>query len=132
MATSLATLAAGTVVSVSRGFYCHVGLLTEPTFAQERQVISLNPGDPHHQVIEESLSAFARGKPVSIVPMATTLPSWAILARARSGQHPQYAWTAFNCEHFARFALGRKLESPQLAACTFAALAIGFAALRLR
>lgn len=132
MTASFATLSPGTVVSVSRGLYRHVGLLTEPTFVQERQVISLNPGAPHHQVIEESLSAFARGNPVSIVPMAMTLPSWAILGRARSGQHPQYDWAVFNCEHFARFALGHKLESPQLALWTFAALAIGFAALRTR
>lgn len=130
MTASLATLPAGTLVSVSRGLYRHVGLLTETTFAQERHVISLNPGALHHQVIEESLSAFARGNPVRVVPMTTTLPSWAILARARSGQHPQYAWAAFNCEHFARFALGHKLESPQLAIWTFAALAIGFATLR--
>jgi hypothetical protein len=130
MTASLAHLPAGTLVSVSRGFYRHVGLLTEPTFAQERQVISLNPGAPRHQVIEESLSAFARGNPVRVVPMATTLPGWAILARARSGQHPQYAWAAFNCEHFARFALGHKLESPQLALWMCAVFAIGLSTLR--
>lgn len=130
MIANLTTLPAGTLVSVSRGLYRHVGLLTELTFAQERQVISLNPGAPRHQVIEESLSAFARGNPVRVVTMSTTLPSWTVLARARSGKHPQYAWATFNCEHFARFALGHKLDSPQLALWMFAAFAISLATLR--
>lgn len=130
MTASFATLPAGTMVSVSRGLYRHIGLLTEPIFGQERQVISLNPGAPCHQVIEESLTAFARGKVVQVTTMATALPSWAILARARSGQHPQYGWATFNCEHFARFALGIELESPQLALWTFGAFLVGLATLR--
>ncbi|XHS79310.1 hypothetical protein ACFJGW_04875 [Burkholderiaceae bacterium UC74_6] len=122
-------LPAGTLVSVSRAPYRHVGLLTEPAYGRERQVISLNPGQPGHQVLEEPLSIFARGKPVRVVQMRSTA-DWAVLARARSGQHPAYDWLAFNCEHFVRFAAGQPIESPQLAIWTLAALALSLVALR--
>lgn len=124
------SLPAGTLVSVSRGLYRHVGLLTEPTGGWERQVISLNPGQFGYQVVEEPLSTFARGKPVRAEPTRTALPDWAVLARARSGQHPAYDWLGFNCEHFARFALGQPIESPQLKFWTVATLVLGVAARR--
>lgn len=129
MTASLTTLPAGTVVAVSRGLYRHVGLLAEATENQERNVISLNPGSPCRQLIEEPISMFARGKSVQVVPIAPALPSWSILARARSGKHPQYSWAAFNCEHFVRFALGHKLESPQLAMWAIIGLVVGFSSL---
>lgn len=123
-------LPVGTLVSVSRGLYRHVGLLTEPIHGWERQVISLNPGPAGQQVIEEPLSVFGRGQAVRAVPMKSALPGWAVLSRARSGQHPAYDWLAFNCEHFARFAAGQPIESPQLRFWSFAAIAIGVVALR--
>jgi len=126
MAASLSTLPAGTVVAVSRGLYKHVGLLTEPVVNQERHVISLNPGGPRRQVIEEPISVFARGQSVQVVPMDSALPNWSVLARARSRQHPHYSWVTFNCEHFVRFALGHKLESPQLAIWAIIGLVAAF------
>lgn len=108
------TLPVGTVVSTSRGLYRHVGLLTEIRSSGERQVISLNPGPLGHQVVEEPLSAFAKGSRVLVEPRLPTVPGWEILARARSGQHPRYSWASFNCEHFASFALGKVARSPQL------------------
>lgn len=112
--TAIHDLPPGTVVSVSRGLYNHVGLLTESVFGQERHVISLNPGWPGVQVIEEPLSHFSRGKPVNALPSRTSTPAWVTLSRARSGQHPPYSWVSFNCEHFVNFALGAQIRSPQL------------------
>lgn len=103
----------GTVVSVSRGLYRHVGLLSEVRPGSPRTVLSLNPAFPR-QVREEPLHAFARGMPVNIEDLGGILPSSEVLRRARSGLHPTYSWTAFNCEHFVRFAHGLAQESPQL------------------
>jgi hypothetical protein len=130
MDTTLNSLPAGTPVSVSRGLYRHVGLLTEPTYGKERQVISLNPGKFGAQVLEESMSSFARNNAIHLVSTRSTLSSWAILARARSGQHPAYDWLTFNCEHFARFALGQPTESPQLRFWTVTTLVLGILSLR--
>lgn len=122
--SNLHLLPAGTVVTTSRGLYSHVGILTEPTFGAERRVISLNPGPLGSQVLEEPLSAFARGKPVKALPSKTALQPRAILARARSGQHPTYSWVTFNCEHFVNFALGVPVRSPQIAFWGLAAMAL--------
>jgi hypothetical protein len=112
--TAIHHLPPGTVVSVFRGLYSHIGILTESVYGQERHVISLNPGWPGAQVIEEPLSQFSRGKPVSALPSRTSSPAWVTLSRARSGQHPPYSWVNFNCEHFVNFALGTPIRSPQL------------------
>lgn len=106
----------GTVVSAGRGFYRHVGLLTEVIPGYPQRVISLNPGLHGYQVIEEDLAQFARGQDVTVVPLLGGLPGEEVLRRARSGLHQPYAWTLFNCEHFVRFAHALPLESPQLKA----------------
>jgi hypothetical protein len=62
----------GTVVSVWRGFYHHVGLLAEALPGFERQVISLNPGLPGTQLREEAVSEFARGKEARASPAVGT------------------------------------------------------------
>ena len=107
----LLAIAAGTVVSGDRGLYRHVGILTEPVPGRERHVLSLNPGT---QLIEEPLSVFGRGQPVVLQPPFSSLDRSIVLSRARSGQHPWYSWTEFNCEHFLCFAFGVPLHSPQL------------------
>lgn len=104
----------GTVVSAGRGLYRHVGLLTEVVPGRPRRVISLNPGPHGRQVIEEDLAQFAQGQDVTVIPPWGELPGEEVLRRARSGLHKPYAWTLFNCEHFARFAHALPLESPQL------------------
>lgn len=126
MSHMIALAAPGTVISVGRGAYRHVGLLTEPIPGHARRVLSLNPGLLGHQVVEEDLTAFARGQKVNLDPVWGSLPGTEVLRRARSGFHPPYSWTQFNCEHFARFAHGLPLESPQLKAW---ALVGGLAAL---
>lgn len=115
---------AGTVVRTPRGLYSHVGILTPPILGRERTVISLNPGLPGRQVLEETLTAFCRGNGFRLEQAGGEL-NWAIvLQRARSGQHPPYAWLTFNCEHFVRFAHGLLPESPQLKVfATLAAIA---------
>ncbi len=122
--TDIHLLPAGTVVTTSRGLYGHVGILTEPTYGTERRVISLNPGPLGNQVLEESLSTFSRGKPIKALPTKTAAPSWVVLSRARSGQHPPYAWMTFNCEHYVNFALGTPIRSPQIAFWSLAAMAL--------
>jgi hypothetical protein len=105
---------AATVVSVGRGLYRHVGLLTEPVPGSERRVLSLNPGAPSEQLREETLSEFGRGQPVTLLPPWSDLPAWMVLARARDSVLPLYSWAEFNCEHFVCHAFGVPLESPQL------------------
>lgn len=107
----LPRLAAGAVVAADRGLYTHVGILTEPLPGMERRVISLNPAK---QVVEEPLTVFARGQPLRIQGALSSMHPSVVLARARSGQHPRYSWTEFNCEHFLCFAFGVPLQSPQL------------------
>jgi len=122
--SDLQHLPAGTVVTTSRGLYSHVGLLTEETFGVERWVISLNPGPLGSQVREEPLSTFSQGKRVVALPSNFKPAPWAVLARARSGQHPPYSWVNFNCEHFASFARGVPIKSPQIAFWGLAAAAL--------
>lgn len=105
---------AGTVVGTSRGVYSHVGILTQAIPGFERTVISLNPGKPGLQVLEQTVSAFCAGAPISLEKMDGPLQWTSVLLRARSGQHPPYSWLTFNCEHFVRFAHGVLPQSPQV------------------
>ena len=105
---------AGTVVRISRGVYSHVGMLTQAVSGFERTVISLNPGKPGFQVLEQTVSAFCQGAPISLEKMDGPLHWTSVLHRARSGQHPPYSWPTFNCEHFVCFAHGVLPESPQV------------------
>ncbi len=114
---------AGTVVSVDRGLYRHVGILAEPHPGRERRVISLNP---EAQLAEEPLSLFCRRQQPAWHPPLSAASAREVLSQARSGNHPAYSWTNFNCEHFVCFAFGVPLDSPQVR--RFAALA-AFAAL---
>ena len=104
----------GVIASVDRGLYSHVGILAEPVPGQPRTVVSLNPGAPSTQLREETLPEFGRARVVNLLPPLSALSASFVLGRARSGQHPQYSWTEFNCEHFLCFAFGVPLESPQL------------------
>lgn len=122
--SALQHLSAGTIVTTPRGLYSHIGILTEEVFDSERWVISLNPGLPGSQVREEPLSVFSQGKPVFARPGQAPTAPWAVLARARSGRHPSYSWVTFNCEHFANFALGTPIKSPQIAFWGLAATAL--------
>ncbi|WP_124543216.1 hypothetical protein [Piscinibacter terrae] len=112
----LESLPPATVISVNRGAYRHVGLLTELCPGQARKVISLNPGLAGSQLVEEFVSTFARNQEVTVEGLSGTLPWWQVLARARSGAHPAYSWTQFNCEHFVRFAHQLPAASPQVRA----------------
>ena len=106
-----------------RGLYRHFGILTESQLGRERHVISLNP---EAQLAEELLSLFCRGQQPEWHPPLSAVSAREVLSRARSGNHPAYAWTNFNCEHFLCFAFDVPLDSPQVR--RFAALA-AFAAL---
>ncbi len=110
----LPSVPAATVVSVNRGLYEHVGLLTEGVPGQERRVLSLNPGAPGEQLREQPLSAFAMGQPVKLHAPWSPLPAPVVLARARGSTLPLYSWTEFNCEHFLCHAFGITQQSPQL------------------
>lgn len=113
----------GTIVSVDRGLYRHFGILAEPLPGREQRVISLNP---EAQLAEEPLSLFCRGQQLVGHPPLSAASASEVLARARSGNHPAYSWTNFNCEHFICFAFAAPLDSPQvrrfLALAAFAAL----------
>lgn len=115
MSIILANMPPGTIISVERGLYRHFGVLAELVAGRERQVLSFNPGPVGRQVVEESLSAFCRAEVPRIEPPFSQVAPSVVLARARSGQHPDYSWMFFNCEHFVRFAHGLRPESPQAA-----------------
>jgi hypothetical protein len=118
-------LSAGTIVEVQRGLYWHVGILSEPRPWGERTVISMSPGPVGSQVREEPFSVFAPSLVVRVRTVEAGLPGWGVLARARSGRHPSYSWTAFNCEHFVNFAHGLPQKSPQVAAWGALAMLVG-------
>lgn len=109
---NLEPLLPGTVVESDRGLYRHVGLVTERHVKGERSVLSFSADAGG--LLEEPLSAFARGGQIAVKGFPGELSPSAVMARARSAINTKYSWLSFNCEHFVRFAHGLKLKSPQI------------------
>ena len=106
------TLQAGTVIRVNCGLYDHVALLSDWPVNGERGVLSFSA--QHRGLVEESISAFSAGSPVTVDGYFGSTPPAAVMQRARLKHDQDYLWTEFNCEHFVRYAHGVPIESPQL------------------
>lgn len=65
-------------------------------------------------LIEQPVSAFARGRPLTVAGYPGRLRPALVMQRARSMHERPYSLMSFNCEHFVRFAHGLPVESPQL------------------
>lgn len=111
---------AGTVVSVSRGIYRHVGILTGEFTGFDAGVISFSS----RGVVEETLTSFANGTTVRIEGYPGQLPPPLVVGRARGLSMPTYSWLSMNCEHFVRLAHGLPVESPQARAWFAAAIGL--------
>lgn len=110
----------GTVLSTSRLFYRHFGILTDRFINGYPTVIS-NSGE-HGMVAEEPLNKFQGTGDLQVMGYLGSLPQGAVLERAKAKLGSRYALINWNCEQFVRYAHGLKQESPQLA--TVAALCV--------
>ena len=81
----------GTVTSVQRGPFQHVGILAEPDTIGCRTVIS--GSFQHGRVVEEPLNEFADGKTPIVVGYPGALPGWRVLQRARAVIGSKYRLT---------------------------------------
>lgn len=84
---------------------------------------------PNGGVVRQTLKEFADGYRVTAKPPRTRLTAEQIVARAESMLGRQYDGAAFNCDHFVEYALGNKVESPQLQLATLALAALALGAL---
>jgi hypothetical protein len=117
------TFKPGTVLSVSRGLYRHVGIASNFLVEGEQGVISASSKFGH--VVEQTLSEFADGGSVRNDGYPGTLPPAVVLMRARRCLGQRYNLLFSNCEHFARHAHGLRVASPQLIIAAWAAIVIG-------
>lgn len=76
--------------------------------------------------MRQSLEAFADGCRVTAATARTRLIPEQVVARAESMLGRPYDGVRWNCDHFVAYALGNKIESPQLtvAAVSLATLAL--------
>lgn len=118
------SLAAGTVLRVSHGFYDHVGLVSDIYIDGERAVISFAAATSG--LTEEPFSAFSKRRVVYNDGYLGQLAPYWVIARARANHHRRYSWTTYNCEHFVRDAHGLKPESPQLQSWVAMGSIVGF------
>lgn len=109
-----ASLRPGTILSTSRLFYRHVGILTD-RFVDGLPTVISNSGD-RGMVVEESLDKFRGEGDIRVDGYFGTLPPHVVLERARAKLGTRYSLVTWNCEQFARYAHGLNPESPQLAA----------------
>lgn len=93
----------------------HVGIATEgyEWFSGEQTVISASKF-AGRKVVEQSLSVFSGGAPVTATQLRPKLPVHEVLVRARAALGRGWDLIDSNCEHFVRWALGYEPESPQL------------------
>lgn len=68
----------------------------------------------HGKVVEESLSSFLNGKPLSLIGYPSTLPGYEVISKARELVGEKWNLVKSNCEHFAHHVHGLKPTSPQL------------------
>ncbi len=125
---SRVSLPAGTVIGMRFGPFEHIGIVTDTPIAGVPGVISNSRA--RGGVCEESLAAFAEGKPFRVLGYTGSLPGDDVVRRARTMIGRRYKPLRFNCEHFVRLAHGLRARSPQIE--TVAVLLAGaFAAWRL-
>lgn len=106
------TIPPGTVVGVSYDLYDHVGVIGDWDVQAERTVISASR--QHGKVIEEVVTQFADGQKVRVLGYLGSIPSSAVLARARAMLGRRYRLLTWNCDHLVRYAHGLSAVSPQI------------------
>ncbi len=115
-----------TIVSVSRGIYRHVGLVTDRHRDGMPMVIA-NAASTSG-VAEISWDEFSEGKVVQVEGFPGTVPATTALARVRSKIGTPYNLLNWNCEHLVRYAHDLPPKSPQLALAAMGLLAALFLA----
>ena len=104
--------APGTPVLVWVGPIRHVGVVSDRWWGKAPMVISHSRR--RGGTFEEPWAAFAGSATVYPARLGSRLPTWAILARARSWIGARNWNLMQNCEHHVRYALGLEAKSPQL------------------
>lgn len=84
---------------------------------------------PKGGVLRQTLEDFADGYRIASKPVKSRLTPDQIVARAESMLGRQYDSALWNCEHFVEYALGNKVESPQLQVVTLGLIALAVGAL---
>lgn len=94
------------------GVLKHVGVISDKTINGEPTVISAS--QKTSMVKEETFEDFSEGKPVELTGISGSLTGMEVVRRARSKVGVKYQLFSLNCEHFARWCHGLKVESKQL------------------
>lgn len=115
-------LPVGTAIAVWIGIFRHEGIVSGFDINGDQLVISNS--HRHGKVIEESLSAFARGNSIFRLNLDSEFSGEQVVIRARSQLGAPWDLFRLNCQHFVRWAYGLKPESPQLQ-LAIAAISIG-------
>ncbi len=100
------------VVSVSHGFYRHVGIISDRLIDGELAVISFS--QEANGFLEERMSSFSKGRHIKNEGYLGKLNPYQAVANARRLKGLPYSLKNLNCEHFVRVVHGVKKESPQL------------------
>lgn len=98
----------GTVIYKSKGVYDHAALVAGESIGSLLPVISLTP----EGVLEEFWDLTST--PIRIGDYPSALPSWVVLANARSMIGTKYHLTDNNCEHFVELCHQRPSASRQV------------------
>lgn len=121
----------GTVLATDHGFFVHYGIAGDRLIGGEQggeqSVISCS--HRRRGCHEESLGAFANGKPVTCHGLIGNLTPFEILARARSEIGSPWRLMTKNCEHHVTHACGLKPKSPQIRRAAAGTVAIAALAL---
>jgi len=117
-----------TVYMAYLGLVFHKGIVSDCWWNDKPMIIdnSLRFG-----VAERPWDTFAAGQTVYIQEYPQ-LPASVVLCRARRMIGIPYNLFSFNCEHFVKICYGQRVESPQVAAALYAAVAFGFLALAVQ
>jgi hypothetical protein len=117
----------GTRVFIQIGLIEHVGLVSDYTPWGKPIVMSISQ---QKGFVEEPLSEFAKVQGAFRFDYPSKLNSFVVMQRAYSMARKSYNLANWNCEHFASYAHGLPVVSPQVArAATFALAAIAILAL---
>ena len=112
----------GTVVSMMVGPIEHFGIVSDQLIGGVPHIISNSKRTG--LVCEEPVSIFANGQNLKTYDFSGTLNPSAVVSRARTKIGSAYDLIGWNCEHFIRWALGMKVESPQLRGAAILGLAL--------
>ncbi|MDQ6984031.1 MAG: lecithin retinol acyltransferase family protein [Ghiorsea sp.] len=103
----------GAIVGVPfLGVLKHVGVISDRIINGKPTVFSAS--QKTGVVQEEDFDSFSEGKPVKLVNMSGNLSGVEVVQRARSKKGEKYSLFFWNCEHFACWCHGLKVESKQL------------------